>query len=139
MARLSPEAAATKWANNLGASTSGIEAQVRAVTEAPGVAAARQKALWLQRVTSSADKWARRVSAVSLSDWQNAMIQKGIPRIAAGASQAQPKMAAFMADFLPYVDQGVARIRSMPKGGVEQGIARASEMIRHNAAYVRKG
>jgi hypothetical protein len=138
MARLSPDAAAAKWSTNLGASTAGIQAQVQAVTEAPGVAAARQKTLWLQRVTASADKWARRVSAVSLQDWQSAMINKGIPRIASGASAAVPKMTSFFQDFLPYVDQGVAAIKNMPKGGVEQGIARASAMIRHNAAYVRK-
>lgn len=139
MARLSPDAAAAKWSTNLGASTSGIEAQVRAVTEAPGVAAARQKSLWLQRVTASADKWARRVSSVTLQSWQDDMINKGIPRIASGAQQAVPKMTAFMADFLPYVDQGVAKVRAMPKGGVENGVARASAMIRHNAAYQRKG
>lgn len=138
MARLSPEAAAAKWAANLGQATSGIEAQVRAVTEAPGVAAARQKALWLNRVTASADKWARRVSSVSLQDWQNAMIQKGIPRIASGAQQAVPKMTAFMTEFLPYVDQGVAAIRNMPKGSVDAGIARAAAMIRHNSQFVRR-
>lgn len=138
MARLSPDAAAAKWSTNLGQATSGIEAQVRAVTEAPGIAAARQKTLWLNRVTASADKWARRVSSVSLQDWQNAMITKGIPRIASGAQAAVPKMTSFFNDFLPYVDQGVAAIKNMPKGSVDAGIARAAAMIRHNAAYVRK-
>lgn len=138
MARLSPDAAAAKWATNLGQATSGIEAQVRSVTEAPGMAAARQKTLWLNRVTASADKWARRVSSVSLQDWQNAMIQKGIPRIASGAQAAVPKMTAFMAEFLPYVDQGVAAVRAMPKGSVDAGIARAAAMIRHNAQFQRK-
>lgn len=139
MARLSPSAAAQKWSTNLGAAAPGIEAQVRAVTEAPGLAAARQKSVWLQRVTASADKWARRVSAVSLQDWQDSMITKGIPRIAQGATAAIPKMEQFMSEFLPYVDQGVAKIKAMPKGGVEAGIARSNAMIRHNAAFVRKG
>lgn len=139
MAKLTPDAAAAKWAANLGAATAGIRAQVMAVTEAPGAAAARQKTLWLQRVTASADKWARRVSSVTLQQWQDAMVNKGIDRIASGAQQAQPKMASFMQEFLPYVDSGVAQIKSMPKGGVEQGVARAAAMIRHNAAFVRKG
>lgn len=139
MARVTPDQGAAKWASRLSGATQDITTGVQGVTEAPGIAAARSKALWLQQVTASADKWARRVSAVSLTDWQTSMIQKGIPRIASGAQAAVPKMTAFLADFLPYVDQGVQALKSMPKGGVENGIARAGAMIRHNAAYVRKG
>lgn len=139
MARVTPEQAAAKWSTRLQNSTTDMTTGVRGVTEAPGIAAARQKTLWVQRVTNSADKWARRVSAVSLTDWQTAMIDKGIPRIAGGATAAVPKVTSFMQDFLPYVDQGVAAIKNMPKGGVEQGIARAAAMIRHNAGYQRKG
>ena len=108
------------------------------VTVAPGKSAALAKDLWLQKISASADKWARRVSAVSLQDWQDAMINKGINRIASGTQAAIPKMTAFMTDFLPFVDQGVAAIKNMPKGNVEAGIARAAAMIRHNATYVRK-
>lgn len=139
MARVTPEQAAAKWSTRLQASTGDITTGVRNVTEAPGIAAARQKQLWVTRVTQSADKWARRVSAVSLQEWQTAMIDKGINRISGGATAAIPKVTAFMQDFLPYVDQGVQQIRSMPKGNVDMGIARAAAMIRHNAGYVRKG
>lgn len=139
MAQLSPDIVAQKWASRLGGAVDDIQRGVQAVTEAPGAAAARQKTLWLQRITASADKWARRVSAVSLADWQAAMIAKGLPRISGGAQAAIPKMTAFMADFLPYVEQGAATVRAMPKGDVEAGISRAAAMIRHNAKYVRKG
>lgn len=139
MARVTPDQGAAKWASRLSGATQDITQGVNAVTEAPGLAAARSKALWLQQVTASADKWARRVSAVSLSEWQSSMITKGVPRIASGAQAAIPKMTSFLADFLPYVDQGVQALKSMPKGGVENGIARASAMIRHNSQYVRKG
>lgn len=139
MARVTPEQAAAKWSTRLQASTPDITAGVRNVTEAPGKAAARQKQLWVTRVTQSADKWARRVSDVSLPDWQTAMIEKGIPRISGGATAAIPKVTAFMQDFLPYVDQGVARVKAMPKGNIDMSIARMSEMVRHNAGYVRKG
>lgn len=139
MAQLAPDVVAAKWASRLGGSLDDIKRGVQAVTEAPGAAAARQKVLWLQRITASADKWARRVSAVTLGDWQTAMIDKGLPRISGGAQAAVPKVTAFMADFLPYVEQGAATVRAMPKGDVEAGIARAAAQIRHNAKYVRKG
>lgn len=139
MARVSPEQAATKWAQRLSASTDDIKNGVQRVTEAPGVAAARQKGVWLAKIQASADKWARRVASVSLADWQNAMTQKGLSRIASGAQAAEPKMASFMSEFLPYVDQGVQKVRAMPKTSVEDGIARAAEMIRHNARFQRRG
>lgn len=139
MGTLSADAVAQKWATRLTAAVPDIQAGVQAVTEAPGAAAARQKTLWLQRITASADKWARRVSAVSLADWQSAMINKGLQRISGGATAAIPKMTAFMADFLPYVEQGAQTVRAMPKGDVEAGIARAAAQIRYNAKYVRKG
>lgn len=139
MARVTASQGAAKWATRLSGATQDITQGVQNVTEAPGIAAARSKALWLQQVTASADKWARRVSAVSLTDWQTAMVSKGIPRIGSGAQAAIPKMEAFLNDFLPFVDQGVQALKSMPKGGTENGIARAAAMIRHNAGYVRKG
>lgn len=139
MATLDAATVANKWATRLSGSTDDIARGVASVTEAPGVAAARQKTLWLQKITQNADKWARRVSSISLQDWQTAMTQKGLPRIAGGATAAIPKMTSFLQDFLPYVEQGAATVRSMPKGDVESGVNRAAAMIRHNAKYVRKG
>ena len=139
MARVTAEQGANKWASRLSGATAEIQAGVQNVTEAPGIAAARQQALWLQRITASAPKWARRVSSVSREDWINSMVTKGIPRIATGAQAAIPKMTSFLNDFLPYVDQGVAKVKAMPKGDVEAGIQRAAAMIRHNAQYQRKG
>lgn len=138
MARVTPDAAAAKWASRLSGAGAEIQAGVMAVTESPGAAAARSADLWLQKVTASKPKWVRRVSSVTLQDWQQAMVNKGLGRIQTGATEAQPKVASFMAEFLPYVDQGVAKVKAMPKGTVEAGIARAGAMIRHNSQFVRK-
>ena len=138
MAKVTADQAAAKWAQRSAAATDDVKNGVMNVTVAPGKSAALAKDLWLQKISASADKWARRVSAVSLQDWQDAMINKGINRIASGTQAAIPKMTAFMTDFLPFVDQGVAAIKNMPKGNVEAGVARAAAMIRHNATYVRK-
>lgn len=132
-----PNAAAQRWANNLGAATQAIKEGVAAVTVAPGQAAARQSAVWLQNTQASQQKWARNVARVSLQDWQAAMNDKGVSRIASGASAAQPKMAAFLTQFLPHVEAGV---RALPaRGTLEQNIARATAMIRHNASFGMKG
>ena len=138
MARVTPDQATEKWASRLGGATQEIRNGVAGVTVAPGMQAAKQKDLWLMRLQQSADKWARRVGAVSLQEWQTAMVEKGIPRIASGANAAKPKVASFMAEFLPYVDQGVAKVKAMPKGDLSSSAARMLAMMQHNASFKRQ-
>lgn len=133
MSNLTPDQIATNWAQNLAGSTSKITAGVNAVTVAPGQAAARQKDVWLQNTQAAQAKWASRVAAVPLSDWQNAMTNKGVPRIASGATAAQPKFASFMTKFLPHLAAGKAALP--PRGTLDQNVNRAVAMIRHNATF----
>lgn len=132
---LDPTAATAKWVQNLSNSSQHITAGVNNVTVAPGVAAANSVNLWLQRIQASAQKWATNVKAVSLSDWQQAMINVGIPRIAQGAQAKQGKYMAFAQQFYPYLAQGQAKVKAMPKGDISASIARATFMIQHNAAF----
>lgn len=98
---------AQNWATRLGQSTQQIIDGVNAVQTAPGIAAARQSAVWLQNTQAAQKKWQTRVAAVPLGDWQTAMTQKGIPRIATGATAAVPKMTTFMNKLLPFVNSAV--------------------------------
>jgi len=119
--------AAQDWVNGISAKTAKMTQSVQAVTVAPGQAAARQKAVWLQNTQASADRWAQRVGNVSLQDWQAAMVSKGIPRVASGASAAQGKMAAVFAQLLPYIENAK---RSLPaRGTYEQNKSRAVAMM----------
>lgn len=132
-----PATIATRWAQNLGAATQKITDGVNGVTVAPGQAAARQADVWLANTQAAQAKWKQRVAAVPLSDWQNMMTTKGIPRIASGATAAVPKFQSFMTQFLPYVQAGR---NSLPaRGNLESNINRAVAMMRHNAAFKRSG
>lgn len=122
-----PDQVAARWAQQLAAAGDKIKMGVDSVTVAPGQAAARQKSVWQQNTTSAADKWARNTSAVSLSDWKQAIESKGIPRIAAGASAAQPKFAQFMGKLLPYVQS--AKSALPPRGTYDQNKQRALAMM----------
>lgn len=134
---MNAQAVAQRWANNLGAATDKIKAGVAAVTVAPTQAAAQAQSAYLAGVQNavSSGRWAASLQAVSLSDWQNAMNTKGINRIAAGATGAVPKMQSFMTQFLPFLANGVAQLASTPRGGLEQNIARATQMMRYNAGF----
>lgn len=116
-----------KWGTNLNAAGSYITAGVQRVQTAPGVAAAaaqdRMLANLTQAVTSGV--WARRVSGVSLADWQGAMTTKGIPRIAQGVTAAQKNKVTAVQDLLSAVDQSVASISGTPRGNLQQNIQRA--------------
>lgn len=122
-----PTAIAAKWANSLAASTQAITDGVNGVTVAPGQAAARQKQQYLAGVQASADKWATNVAKVSLSEWQAAMTQKAVPRIASGAQAAQPKFAAFMTQLLPQIATAKAALPA--RGNLQQNIARMTQFV----------
>ncbi len=137
--RSDPNTATQKWVQNLGAATPAITRGVQAVSTAPGQKAAAQADKWLQRVTASQGKWKARVGAVSLADWQQAMINVGIPRVAQGAQAKQGKFTAFAQQFFPYLQSGVDKVHAMPSTTLEQNINRAVAMIQHNAAFKRTG
>ena len=127
MAHGTSDQVAAQWAARLGQSGQKITDGVNAVKVSPGQSAAKQSAVWIANLQASQQKWAARVGAVALTDWQNAMIQKGVARIGQGATQAQPKMSAFLAKFLPYVDNAKASLP--PRGSYAQNVQRMTTMI----------
>lgn len=138
MANLDPTTATAKWVTNLSNATQHITDGVNAVTVAPGQAAARQQQTWLARIQASAQKWATNVSAVTLQEWQQSMINVGIPRIASGAQAKQGKYQAFAQKFFPYLQTGVNQVKAMPKVTLQDGVNRAVAMINYNAKFSNK-
>lgn len=128
-----PEEIAAAWAQGLQRSGDKITAGIRSTTVAPGQAAARQKQVWLQNIQANADKWAKNTAAVTLAEWQESMITKGVPRIAAGAAAAQPKFATFMGALLPHIDRVKAGLPA--RGGLEQNIDRMTRFVRGMATF----
>lgn len=135
-----PTAVAQKWMTNFTASGASIQAGVQAVTVAPGVKAAAAKQKWLARTTAAVDKYAKNVSAVSLSDWQAAMLGKGLQRLQSGATAGQPKVAMFMNQFLPYLASNQANLDQMDTSTLEGSIAKMAANVRYIAQFnYRKG
>lgn len=129
MATLTPQQISAKWLTNFQNGTTSMTQGVQAVQTAPGQLAAAQANLWLQRIQQSQQKWATRVSAVTLQEWQQAMINLGIPRAQQGAQEKQNNYTQFIQAYSQFLGPQVAQIRSMPKGTLAQGIARSTAMI----------
>jgi hypothetical protein len=139
MAMPTAQQASQAWQRGLQGATEKIKQGVMAVTVAPTQLAAAQQNAYLQGVQRAVDsgKYAAGLRRVSLTDWQNATITKGVGRIASGATAALPKFESFMNQFLPHLQAGVNALQNMPRGDLNQNIARAVAMIEHNARFRR--
>lgn len=117
MAKISPTEAREKWARNLKGSTGQIRNSVERMTEAPGKKAAAAKDTWVARMTdpSTHEKWARRVAGVSLSEWQERFVTKGIPNLSTGVDAASSKMEEYLSALFAYQDANVQKVRAIPK------------------------
>lgn len=136
--RSDPQAGTQKWVANLSNATTRMQAGAMRVSVAPGQLAAQAADKWLQRVTASKDKYKANSAAVSLQAWQNAYTNIGIPRVSQGAQAKQQKVTDFLSAFLPHLQRGLDTIDKMPSTTLEDGIARATAMIRWNAKF-KKG
>lgn len=139
MAIATADQVADKWSERLSAAQQAITDGVNRVTQSPMALAAAKANQWQQAVGSARakEKYVSGLNRTTLTDWKSAMLEKGVQRIATGATAAKPKMRAFMAQFLPFVDGVAQRVRAMPKVTLEDGIARATAQIRGNAGFKR--
>lgn len=132
-----PSDIAAKWARNLGAATQSIQAGVQAVTVNPAQSALAQVNAYVQGVQAAVNsgKYQRGLQRVTLQSWQNAMLTKGLNRIAAGASAAQPKMEAFMTKFMPYLQGLQSQLAATPRGDLQTNIQRAVTAMQYIANF----
>jgi len=143
MAKVNASQWLDKWGRRLNAAGPDITNGVKRVQTAPGQSAAAAQDLMLQRLTEAIQSglWAKQVAAVSLQDWQSAMVNKAIPRIAQGVTQAQKTKSGVIEALLSAVDTAAAEARALPKGNIEASIARAAAFMRSMQANAprRKG
>lgn len=139
MAVPTPEQAAANWASKLAGSTDRIKAGIQAVTVSPGTLAAKASSTWAQNTAAAQSKYQRNVGNVTLQQWQDAALNKGVARIPSGATSGQPKMQAFMAQFLPAVSAAVQALP--PRGSFDQNVQRsvAMQTALHKFQYNKSG
>ncbi len=135
MARVTPQEYAEKWGRRLKGSTEDIRRGINRVSEAPGVAAAKQEGLMLAKVTESisSGEWARKVAAVPLEEWKKKTMEKGVGRIASGVDAAAATQVAMATELLANVDSAVAVVNQTPRGTLEDNITRMTTFVREMA------
>lgn len=133
--RVDAATAQARWVAGVSAATQKISEGVDRVSTAPGQKAAQKAQKWLNEVTAAAPKWQRNVARVSLGEWQDAMKNVGIPRVAQGAQAKQDKYGAGMSAFLPFLTNVVSRADQMDDSTLAARIAKATFVMTETAKY----
>lgn len=126
-----------KWKRNAAAATDAIKQGVQSVTTAPTALAAQQVNKYLNGVQQAvaSGKFVNNLNKVSLGDWQQAMLGKGLRNYTNGIQNISPAAQKAMADQQNYADQVRQEIASMPKTTDADMEERALAAIRKMRAY----
>jgi len=131
MAKLSAEQYAEKQSRNLKNSLPDIRAGIERVSQAPGAAAAAAQSRMKDNLNKAIDdgRWAAKVRGVTLEEWKQAALTKGVDRIAQGIDQAHDKQVQMAGRLLAAVDASAQQVRTMPKGTISDSIARMTKFV----------
>lgn len=138
--RVTPAAFQEKHARRLKAALEDMRAGVNQVTESPGIAAAEAQTKMRTNLVAAIDNgtWARRVSAVPLQAWKDAMVNKGIPRVSAGIDGAAGKVREFATQLIEHENRVLEEVDRLPDVTLEDSINRATTWIRRMSEFTRR-
>lgn len=140
MARVTPEQFQEKHNRRLKGAVEDMRLGVERVSDSPTEKAAAKADKMKQRIVESIDsgKWQAGLRRVSLEDWKQKMLNKGVNRVASGIDEAADKVRDFASELLPHIDRGVDSVNKMPDVTLEDSIARMTTMVRHMAGFKRR-
>lgn len=129
--RVTPEQSAQLYVDRLTAAIPRIRSGIENVTESPMDKAAASQSKMLANLTASitSGKWARNLKKVSLEQWREAFIEKGLPAIAQGVQFAQPKMVEFYRKLFIEQNRILATVHAMPDMTLQDSINRMTKWV----------
>lgn len=141
MAKLTPKQVTDKHARRLKGAVEDMRIGVESVTTNPMEKAIKKIPKMRANLLKAIDdgKVARGMARVTLEDWKNAMVDRGIPRVATGVDAAAGKIEAFYGELLPHIDKAKAAIERLPDVSLEDSITRMSTFVREMAKFKRRG
>lgn len=118
-----------KWGRKTKASGQDMRDGINRVMEAPGIKAAQASDRMLAGITEAitSGKWGRAVSKVSLQDWKDSMLDKGVGRVSAGVDQAANTKRAAIDKLLQDVDSASDSVRAMPNASFQDRLSRMTQ------------
>lgn len=139
MAKVTAAEFREKHARRLKGAVEDMRRGVENVTESPTAKAAKKVDKMRTNLLKSIDdgKWVKGLERVSLEEWKDKMINKGIGRVAAGIDAAAGKVEAFASELLPHIDKVKAEIQNLPDTTLEDNIQRMVTFTRGMAKFQR--
>lgn len=136
---LSPAAVAKKWADRTKANVQTYVDGINAVTESPTEKAAAAVDRYASGVAEAASsgKFAASLNSVSLDTWKRKAANKGKANMTAGVNEAEQDVAKVMQTLIPHTQMVSQTVKGMPKGTIQDSIARATKSIEMMAQYKR--
>lgn len=140
MAKISASDAAKAWVDGLSAATTKMQRGVNSLTVSPTESAAKAKTKMLQNLTTAVNsgKWEAGLRSVTLDQWRQRYVEKGLPRVATGAAASQDKMQNFMTQLLAYQDTALQSLQSMPNNNKADSKARMNAWFDKMAQFSKK-
>jgi hypothetical protein len=130
-----------KWAERTG-SASAIQAYkdgVNRVTESPAAKAAAKLDKYLAGIQAALDSGKTRTALESspLELYRNNAINIGAGRISSGVKKGTPKMMAFAAAFVPFLQSAQQANAALPDTTLDDRIAKSADMQRRLSQFKR--
>src|SRR5262245_7475968 len=124
MANLTPQEIAQKQISRTKGALDQMRTGIQRTTVAPGTIAATKASKMLEgvRLAIESGDWARRVAAVTLPEWQRAMLDKGVGRVSAGLDAAAADITDFHTQLQTFQTSLRSRLSSMPDVTLEDRI-----------------
>lgn len=138
MAKTSTDVA-RKWAERSAAAEADWARGVEQTQVDVTARAADRREEWLRRVSESAQKWEKNLRAVSLADWKKMTLAKGRGVYANRVRNSQDKFQRFMQNWLIFQSSVADQLTKLPRGTLEQNIARSAYVIRASKAFSKDG
>ena len=138
--KITPAEFQEKHARRLKASLTDMRKGIDRVTEAPTAKAAAKQDKMLAKLTEKITDgtWAARLKKVTLEEWREKMVNKGLPRVSGGIDAAEAKVIDFASQLLPAVEAASRKAQAMPDLTLEDSISRMTSFIRDMSKFRKK-
>lgn len=139
MAIIDAQKAAERWAQGMSGASTKYKEGVAGFQGNPMALAAANKQGWLNGIQEAfnSGKWERGLLRQPAQYWRDQAMNVGAARLGTGAQAAKPKVQAFLASFLPFLQSVTDRVRSMPASTFEERKARAIAQMDGVHQFVR--
>ena len=102
-------------------------------------AAAQQKYLTNTAAVVNNSSFANKLRSIPFTTWQTGCTGVGMQRFATGAVKGTPKVQAFFQKWAPIYQQASAAAHALPKGGLQNAMARVQAALTIMIAAGKKG